>query len=153
MCQRTRLPAAQLFAVDLNPEAVELSRENAERLGVAARAEFVVGDALSVKLPVCDLLVANPPYVPGAMIDGLEPEVREHDPRLALDGGHDGMDFVRAMMEPAVSALRSRGWIALEHGDDQGELVPDVLTDSGFTEVRDLQDLSGRPRVAVGRKV
>ena len=147
-----RWPSAQLFAVDLNPDAVELSRENADRLGVVDRAEFVVGDALSVELPACDLLVSNPPYVPGSLIDGLAPEVRDHDPRLALDGGPDGMDFVRAMMEPAASALRSRGWIALEHGDEQGKLVPDVLTDSGFTEVRDLPDLSGRPRVAVGRK-
>jgi len=149
----THWSSAQLFAVDVNPEAVDLSRENAERLGVAGRAEFVVGDALSVGLPDCDLLVSNPPYVPAALIDALEPEVREHDPRLALDGGPDGMDFVRAMMDPAILALRSRGWIALEHGDDQGELVPEVLRDSGFTEVRDLQDLSGRPRVAVGRKV
>jgi release factor glutamine methyltransferase len=149
----TRWPSARLFAVDLNPQAVELSRENAERLGVADRAEFEIGDARSVELPACDLLVSNPPYVPAAMIDGLEPEVREHDPRLALDGGPDGMDFVRAMMGPAASALCSRGWIALEHGDDQGELVSDILTDSGFVEVRVEQDLSGRPRAAVGRKV
>ena len=148
----TRWPAARLFAVDLGPEAVELSVENAGRLGVADRAEFVVGDALAVGLPACDLLVSNPPYVPGALIDGLEPEVRDHDPRLALDGGPDGMDFVRAMMEPAFGVLRARGWIALEHGDDQGESVPGVLTDSGFVDVRDLLDLSGRPRVAVGRK-
>jgi release factor glutamine methyltransferase len=148
----TRWPTAQLLAVDLNPEAVELSRENAERLRVADRAEFVVGDARSFELPACDLLVSNPPYVPAAVINGLEPEVRDHDPRLALDGGPDGLDFVRAMMRPAFLALRSRGWIALEHGDDQGESVPVLLTETGFAEVRDLQDLSGRPRVAVGRK-
>ncbi len=149
----TRWPSAQLFAVDLNPDAVELSRENADRLGVVDRADFVVGDALLVELPACDLLVSNPPYVPSKMIDGLEPEVREHDPRLALDGGPDGMDFVHAMMKPALGALRSRGWIAVEHGDDQGDSVQAALADSGFTEVRDLKDLSGRPRVAVGRKI
>ena len=149
----TRWPSAQLFAVDLNPDAVELSRENADRLGVVDRADFVVGDALLVELPACDLLVSNPPYVPSKMIDGLEPEVREHDPRLALDGGPDGMDFVHAMMKPALGALRSRAWIAVEHGDDQGDSVQAALADSGFTEVRDLKDLSGRPRVAVGRKI
>lgn len=148
----TRFPATQLFAVDLNESAVELTRENAERLGVSDRAEIVHGDALEVGLPSCDLLVSNPPYVPGPTIDGLEPEVRDHDPRLALDGGDDGLDFIRAMMAPALEALRAGGWIALEHGDDQGESVPAILGEAGFIEVRDEPDLAGRPRVTVGRK-
>ena len=147
-----RWPDARLFAVDLSPEAVELSRENAARLGVAERAEFVCGDALTVDLPACQLLVSNPPYVPGPVIDDLEPEVRDHDPRAALDGGPDGLDFIRALMEPSRRAVEPGGWIALEHGDDQGESVPALLEGAGFVEVRDEADLGGRPRVAVGRR-
>ncbi len=148
----TLMEDARLYAVDLNPEAVALTNENAERLGVANRAEVVEGDALQLALPPCDLLVSNPPYVPGPTIDSLEPEVRDHDPRLALDGGDDGLDFIRALAGPALKVLRPGGWIALEHGDDQGESVPDILRGAGFMDVRDVADLAGRPRVALGRR-
>jgi release factor glutamine methyltransferase len=148
----TMMDEARLYAVDVNPEAVTLTRENAERLGVAERAEVVEGDGLQLALPPCDLLVSNPPYVPAATIDTLEPEVRDHDPRLALDGGEDGLDFIRALARPARKALRPGGWIALEHGDGQGEAVPAILLEAGFVEVRDERDLSGRPRIALGRR-
>lgn len=147
-----RWPDARLFAVDVSPEAVELSRENAGRLELADRAEFVCGDALKFDLPECGLLVSNPPYVPRTVLAELEPEVRDHDPRAALDGGPDGLDFIRALMDPGYGALESGGWIALEHGDDQGRSVPGLLTGAGFVGVRDEPDLAGRPRVAVGRK-
>jgi release factor glutamine methyltransferase len=147
-----RFPDARLFAVDSSEDAVSLTVENAYRLGLSDRAEVIQGDALEVDLPECDLLVSNPPYVPTRVIDGLQPEVRDHDPRAALDGGEDGLDFIRAMMLPAAQALRSGGWIALEHGDDQGESVPAILDEAGFVDVRDEPDLAGRPRVAVGRR-
>jgi len=147
-----RWPQARLFAVDLNEHAVRLSEENARRLEVDGRSEIIVGDALQVELPTCDLLVSNPPYVPAPAIGGLEPEVREHDPHLALDGGPDGLHFIRAMVDPAMAALRTGGWIALEHGDDQGDDVAAILGAGGFADVAILPDLSGRPRVAVGRK-
>jgi release factor glutamine methyltransferase len=148
----THLPDARLHAVDLSPEAVALTRENAERLGVADRAEVVEGDALQLVLPPCDLLVSNPPYVPGPTIDSLEPEVRDHDPRRALDGGDDGLAFIRAMVGPAAQALQSGGWIALEHGDDQGDAVPEILSAAGFVQVRMEKDLAGRPRVSLGQR-
>jgi release factor glutamine methyltransferase len=124
--------------------------ENAERLGVRNRAKVIQGDALEFDLPDCDLLVSNPPYVPTRVIDVLQPEVRDHDPRAALDGGEDGLEFIRGMMASAAKALRPGGWIALEHGDDQGESVPAILREVGFADVRDELDLAGRPRVAVG---
>jgi release factor glutamine methyltransferase len=148
----TRFPEARLFAVDLNEDAVRLALENAARLGVADRAEIVHGDALEIELPACDLFVSNPPYVPTRVIEGLAPEVRDHDPRLALDGGDDGLDFIRAIAGPAHAALRPGGWIALEHGDDQGLSVPEIVGAAGFVDVRDEADLSGRPRVALGRR-
>lgn len=147
-----RWPSASLFAIDVSPEAVELSRENATRLGVADRASFECGDALSAALPACELLVSNPPYVAAGVIDSLEPEVRDHDPRAALDGGPDGLDFLRALLPRAFSSVRPGGWVAFEHGDDQGDAVPALLAAAGFTEVRDEKDLGGRPRVGVGRR-
>ena len=145
-----RWPEARLFAVDVSPEAVELSRENAGRLGVAERAEFVCADALGAEFPLCDLFVSNPPYVAGRVIDGLEPEVRDHDPRAALDGGEDGLEFIRALLPKAFAVLRESGVIALEHGDDQGLSVPELLQDAGFGQVRCENDLGGRPRVSLG---
>jgi release factor glutamine methyltransferase len=147
-----RWPQATLYAVDIEPAAVELSRENAARLGLEDRTEFVCADALSSTLPSCDLFVSNPPYVVSSIIDELEPEVSDHDPRVALDGGPDGLEFFRQLLPVAFAALGDGGWIALEHGDDQGQSVPALLREAGFNSVRDEPDLAGRARVAVGHK-
>lgn len=148
----THFPGASVVGFDVNPRAIALTRENAERLGVADRIELREGDALEVPLPDADLLVSNPPYVPAPEIPALEPEVRDHDPAAALDGGPDGLDFVRALVPRAVAALSAGGRLALEHADTQGPAVRAILADAGLSAVETVRDLSDRDRVTHGRR-
>lgn len=149
----THWPQARLVGYDVNPAAIALTRENAERLQVVDRLELRTTSAFEgPELPACDLLVSNPPYVRADVIDSLAPEVRDHDPREALDGGDDGLHAVRALAERGLAAVVPGGWIALEHGDDQGESAPAVLRAAGWADVAVHDDLSGRPRVTIGRR-
>jgi release factor glutamine methyltransferase len=154
-------PSARLTGFDLDGAAVELARANAQRLGVAERATFAAGDPLgeaaagqSAGMDVtgdCDLLVSNPPYVRRADIAGLPPEVRDHDPHAALDGGLDGLEVIRRLVTWGARALRRGGWMVFEHGDEQANACAALLAAAGFAAVVDHHDLGGRPRVAVGR--
>lgn len=143
---------ATLIGFDVNPDAIALTAANAERLGVRERVELREGDALERELPACDLMVSNPPYVPRPAMEGLQPEVRDHDPVEALDGGSDGLDFVRRLVPAAARALRPGGWIALEHGEEQGGDVAALVSQSGFDAVEVLPDLAERDRVTRGRR-
>lgn len=146
-------PRARMVGYDVNPAAIALTQENAERLRVRDRLELRQTSAIEgAGLPACELLVSNPPYVPHAAIARLAPEVRDHDPHEALDGGPDGLDVVRELAWRGMRAVAPGGWIALEHGDDQGASVPAVLAQAGWTEVVGHADLSGRPRVTVARR-
>lgn len=147
----TRWPQARLVAFERSPAAVDLTRRNAEALGVGDRLEVRAGDVFEAECPPCDLLVSNPPYIPTADIDGLDPEVRDHDPHLALDGGPDGLAFVRRLVRWAVTGLRPGGWLVLEHGDGQDRAVAELLDAHGLTGLESQPDLSGRPRVVAGR--
>jgi len=142
---------ASLIGFDVNPRAIELTGVNAERLGLRSRVELREGDALEPGLPSCDLLVSNPPYVPGPVLESLQPEVRDHDPPEALDGGPGGLDFLRRLVPLAARAVRPGGWIALEHGDEQGAAVVALVSQSGFGDVEVVSDLAERDRVTVGR--
>ena len=149
----THWPTARAIGYDINPLALALTQENAQRLHVADRLELRHRSAFEGEpLPACDLLVSNPPYVPSGAIDGLGTEVRDHDPREALDGGADGLDAVRALATRGLLAVDAGGWIALEHGDDQGGAVAGVLGAVGWTEIVLHTDLGGRPRVTLARR-
>ena len=146
-------PLAHGIGVDLSGEALEVAAENAARLGVAARAQFLKGDWLDgLASERFDLIVANPPYIPTREIAGLPLEVKDRDPHLALDGGADGLDAYRRIAAGAAMALRPGGRIVLEIGMDQAAAVSGLLKESGFglnieTAVR--RDLAGRPRCLV----
>ena len=98
-----------------------------------------------------DLIVSNPPYIESAEIAGLMPEVREHDPRLALDGGPDGLAAYRAIAAEAGLFLASDGVLLLEIGSSQGVAVSDIFVGAGFAAVEVAHDLSGRDRMVVAR--
>lgn len=149
----THWPQARLVGYDINPQALALTRENAERLAVADRLELRSTSAFAGEaLPTCELLVSNPPYVRSDAIAGLGVEVRDHDPREALDGGVEGMDAIDALATRGLHAVVPGGWIALEHGDDQRELTAEVLHTAGWTEIAGHDDLAGRPRVTIARR-
>ncbi len=149
------IPVAEVWAVDRDPRAVELTRRNAHRHGVDVRVHALEGDLLR-PVPAhlrgeLDLLVSNPPYIRSSELPTLAAEV-QHDPVEALDGGEDGLDLYRALTAQAVRWLRPGGWLALEIGADQGASVPALLTAAGLVEVTMTHDYNDLPRVVVGRR-
>ena len=142
------IPGAWIAAVDRSPPAVGTTRRNARRNGV--RVHPVLGDGLSAMGPGrLDGLVSNPPYIRTGDLAGLEPEVRDHDPRLALDGGPDGLDWYRRLASAGADALGPRGFLAVEIGWDQADDVRAILERAGWRSIAVHPDLGGRPRVVV----
>lgn len=147
----THHPGAVIHAVDLSAPALEIARANAARHGVGHRLRFHLGDGLA-PLPAdarFDLIVANPPYIPTGEIPGLQPEVRDHEPRQALDGGADGLDFIRRLASEAPGRLRDGGRLMLEFGDGQEQAVEALFRTAGWSEVAVDNDLTARPRMLV----
>jgi release factor glutamine methyltransferase len=146
------VPGARVLATELDPGALAWARENAERFGV----ELLAGD-LDEPLPAelagrLDVLCANVPYVPSAAIATLPTDVRDHEPRLALDGGPDGLDVFRRLARRAGNWLAPGGRVYAETGEDQAEAAAALLTAAGLAEVAVHQDLVGRDRIVEGTR-
>lgn len=103
-------------------------------------------------MPQYDILISNPPYIRSAEIENLMEEVRDHDPRLALDGHEDGLYFYRKIVSEGRAFLKENGWMLFEIGYDQGEDVSKLLEKAGFRQVQVIQDLAGLDRVVIGQK-
>jgi release factor glutamine methyltransferase len=169
-------PGASAVAVDLSPLALAAARENAERNGVAERLLLLQGswfeplvrnphptspwegeglDRVSSDIwdmpqgggSKFDLIVSNPPYISSAVVETLAPEVKDFDPRLALDGGPDGLAPYRAIAGEAARYLKLGGQVLLEIGHDQGEAVSGLLKEAGFARIKVHKDLNGLDRV------
>ncbi|MCQ8783908.1 peptide chain release factor N(5)-glutamine methyltransferase [Mangrovibrevibacter kandeliae] len=139
-------PEAEAVAVDLAIGAVVTARQNAEAAGVAARFHAVVGDYASMIGARLDLVVSNPPYIETEAIERLAPEVRAHDPRLALDGGADGLDAYRAIAADAPRVLNPAGSVLLEIGAGQAADVEAIFHRRGFAIIDRAFDLAGHVR-------
>jgi release factor glutamine methyltransferase len=143
-------PAAQVVATELSSEAAAIARRNAARNAVGDRVEIRDGDLFA---PVAgerfDIITANPPYIATAVIAGLAPEVHR-EPRIALDGGADGLVFYDRICGAAREHLVPGGAIVLEHGFDQAAAVADRLAAAGFTAIALTHDLGKNPRVTRG---
>jgi len=147
-------PALQVVAVDRSPAALTVARDNRDRLGLGDRVEFLEGDLLEPLIARgtrVDLLVANLPYVPGWSIDTLAIEVARHEPRLALDGGPDGMGVIGRLLAQAHEALRPGASLLLEIGPGQAGPLGASLSPLGFEAVETRADLSGVVRYLAGR--
>ncbi len=149
-------PPAEVTAVDISPEALAVARENAGRHGLADRIRFLQGDGLAA-LPAgaqFDLVISNPPYIPSGDIAALQPEVREHDPRGALDGGADGLDCIRRLAAEAAPFLNPQGRLMVEFGDGQAEPVREVFEEQKWVVEAIVDDYNHRPRIlAVSRQI
>ncbi|MHB1844888.1 MAG: peptide chain release factor N(5)-glutamine methyltransferase [Deltaproteobacteria bacterium] len=145
-------PALRVVAVELSVEAVALARDNAQALGLAARYELRTGDLFAPIEPGerFAIIAANPPYVPTPELATLSPEVRDHDPRLALDGGPDGLSLIRRIAALGPGLLLTGGLLALEIGDGQGSPVRALLEGAGLSRVRVERDLARQDRLALG---
>ena len=141
---------AAVTASDVSPAALELTGENAERNGVSDRVHTVKSDMFEKISGKFGLIVSNPPYIPARDIAGLDREVRDHEPVLALCGGEDGLDFYRIIAEKAPGFLTKRGKLVLEAGIGQAAEVSRMLAETGFENIEIHRDLSGVERVVEG---
>jgi release factor glutamine methyltransferase len=145
-------PDVRVLALDLSPGAVGLARDNVAALGLAARVTVETSDLFATLEPLrADLIVSNPPYLPSGLIPTLAPEVSRHDPRLALDGGPDGLAVIRRLVDAAPRWLVPGGRLVLETGgDEQTRDVVALMSARGFTCVETRPDLAGVVRFVAG---
>lgn len=133
--------------VDLSAEALAVAGENAQKLQLSDRAEWLKSNLFEKVEGKYDILVSNPPYIKSSVIPELEPEVRAHEPLLALDGGADGLDFYEKIVRQAGNYLIPGGRLYFEIGYDQGEAVAQLLEEHGYLEIRIVKDYAGLDRV------
>jgi len=145
-----------IVAEDISPAAILVAEENAKAQGVSSTIRFVVGDLFSAfkeEKSQFDLIISNPPYIPSSQIGTLPGEIGEFEPKIALDGGPDGLGMMRNIVGRAASLLKDGGWLMLELGEGQGEVVEDMIRKTGFyTSSRITRDYSGTDRVIRARK-
>jgi release factor glutamine methyltransferase len=147
----SEFPAARGIGVDVSEGAANVARANVEALGLTNRAEIRLGDWGAGLDGPFDLIAANPPYVRSGEIADLPREVRDHDPRLALDGGKDGLDAYRALLPQIAQLLAPEGRFFLEVGAGQAEAVMTIAAAAGLAELATFDDLAGVARVVGGR--
>jgi release factor glutamine methyltransferase len=145
---------ARITALDVAADALGLAKENAAKNGVAERVEFFQGNGFAALggIPrAFDLIISNPPYIASAEIGTLDPEIRDFDPRAALDGGEDGLDFYRSLAGQGRPFLRPGGKIMLEFGDGQAAAIKKIFEDEKWVVEAVQEDYSQRERILIAR--
>ncbi|MEJ0025620.1 MAG: peptide chain release factor N(5)-glutamine methyltransferase [Rhizomicrobium sp.] len=145
----TEYPAAHGVGIDASPEALAWARRNVAAHGLEARASLIETAWPEEASPGFDVLLSNPPYIPTAEIDTLEPEVSRHEPRPALDGGPDGLDAYRALAPRIARLLKPSGSAILEFGAGQADAVTAIMASEGLRTMKIAPDLAGIPRCTV----
>lgn len=144
----------QGVGVDISEKALEVARHNATNLQL--NAEFMLGnmfEAIKEDKYIFDIIVSNPPYIEEEEISKLMPEVKDHEPVMALSGGTDGLDFYRIIAHDARNYLTNYGMLFLEIGYNQSESVPKILAEYGYADIECLRDYSNNPRVVIAKYV
>lgn len=143
------LPETSVAATDISADAVSIAKENAETLNLSGRVQFFEGDLLAPLVgETFDAIVSNPPYIPSGEIAGLPREVRA-EPKIALDGGADGLDFYRRLVGESAALLHDGGFLAVECGDTQAGAVAEMAATGGFGKTEIIRDLADKERVVV----
>ena len=137
------------IGVDISEDALNVARDNGMRL-VGKKVVFEQGDLWSGVHGKFNAIVSNPPYIPSAVVEQLETEVKDHEPRIALDGTEDGLFFYRQIVSRAPEYLTDNGWLLVEIGYDQGPDVYALFIEAGFKDVKVIKDLAGNNRVVKG---
>ena len=144
-------PDARYLAFDVSADAIALARENAAACGVAEKVIFAQVELADAMEPeTADAVICNLPYIPTSDCETLPPHIRDHEPRIALDGGETGLEVIEAAVYDASLTLKPGGWLFLEIGSDQGEAVSRILRDAGFDSIAVKPDLAGLDRVVTG---
>lgn len=142
------VPAAEVTAIDLSPDALAVAQQNAQTLGVASRIRFLQGDLLApVAGEMFDLVISNPPYIASEVMPTLSESVKKYEPYMALDGGPGGLQVIERLATQAHERLKPGGYLVLEIGYDQGKTVPDRLNKLGYQSVHVQIDHAGHPRI------
>ncbi len=146
-----KCPAASVWALDVSDDALVLARHNAERHGAGQRIRFLTTDRLSAMSSGdhFHLIISNPPYIPAADIEKLQPEVRDYEPRQALDGGLDGLVFYRRLATEAAPWLTPGGKLMVEFGDGQAESIRKIFQEQNWIVERVVEDYTRRLRILV----
>ena len=150
------MPEAKAVMVDFSAEALKIARENTAELGFLSRAELIHSDLFNFPPPAggrqrkFDLILSNPPYLTAEDLNVLQPEVA-FEPRMALDGGKDGLDFYRKLIPDAAKFLKPQGWLGFEVGAGQAPAVCEELKKNGYQDVRVFSDHQAIDRVVFGR--
>lgn len=142
----SELPNAVATVTDISAEALYVAQANAADLGFASRFSALESNWYENVTGCFDFIVSNPPYIPSLVVNTLEPEVLEHDPRLALDGGQDGLDAYRSIFVSASAHLKQSGFLAVEIGYDQKQSVSELGRQGGFAPPVATTDLTGNDR-------
>ena len=141
-----RLPLAEVYGIDTSNDALKTARNNAETHKIADRCHFIKGNLLEpLKEPV-DLIVANPPYIPSGEISKLQPEVRDWEPKQALDGGKDGLDYIRKLLKESPKYLKPNGRLVMEFGFGQAAEIVKLAGDY-FQNIEIIKDYAGIERI------
>lgn len=145
-------PESDITMADISPYALELTRRNIRKIcSDDVRFHVVKSDLFEGISGQYDLILSNPPYIKSSVIDMLMPEVRDHEPRLALDGMQDGLYFYRIIAAKARDYIKDEGYVVFEIGNDQAEDVQHLFVESGYDDIHLVQDLSNNDRVVYGR--
>ena len=145
-----RLAKTKIIASDISPNALRLAKANSQDHCVTSQIDFRQFDGMALaKGEQVHLIVSNPPYIPTAEIAGLQPEVREFDPHLALDGGDDGLEFYRRLAVLGQAALLSGGVLIAEFGDGQEGEVENIFSKAAWPSIKFAKDLCGKPRMVI----
>jgi release factor glutamine methyltransferase len=152
----TEFPDAEIWAADISPGALAVAATNAHRYNVYHRIHFLTGDLfapLTGQGQVFDIIVSNPPYIARHDLLTLQPEVRDWEPRHALDGGREGLDFYRHLLDEAPRYLSTNGWLVLEIGDGRDtELLSSLKENTSFADSFCIPDYAGHVRVVAAQK-
>lgn len=151
-------PRARGLGIDISGKALEVARRNAAGLGLADRADFLHCDIRAADWALLaggpyDVVISNPPYIPDRQIEGLAPEVANYDPRIALSGGEDGLDFYRIITGSVAKLLRNPGWMALEAGIGQAAAIQELVCAAGLGILPVRYDMNGLARVVAAQAV
>ncbi|MBS4538344.1 peptide chain release factor N(5)-glutamine methyltransferase [Clostridium sp. D2Q-11] len=144
-----------VYSIDISEQAIKVAKKNCDVLNLQDKVEFIHKDILEGFPKIdkkLDVIVSNPPYIPSGDIEGLQVEVAKYEPRLALDGGEDGLIFYKYITTHAHELLAVNGLLAYEIGHNQGEEVKELMEMNGFKDIEVIKDLSNNNRVVIGRR-
>lgn len=146
---------AAFLGSDISEDAINLATENARLTGLADRVKFIIMDGLDDfdEPGIVDVIVSNPPYIATSVCATLDRRVRDFEPRIALDGGENGLDFYDRYLTDALNLLKPNGAVFFEIGDDQGAAVAELMRSYGFSDIRIEKDLAGKDRYACANLV